>query len=156
MLTAEKTGFWARRYQLTADGQPVAMWDPSWWRTGGTFEVDGRRYQVRANAWGSKFTMRDETDSEVARVERAGRKHWTVVAGGRTYDFRRSSVWGNRQELLVEGVAAGSLRRTSAWSGSIEADLPGVPLPVQIFVVGVQIALWQAAQAAAASSNGGS
>ena len=72
------------------------------------------------------------------------------MAGGRTYEFRRASMWGNQQELLADGVKAGSLRRTGAWSGDVEADLPGMPLPVQICVVGVQIAIWQAQQTAAA------
>lgn len=144
-------GFWRGRYQLVADGRPVAVWDPAWWRTGGDFEVDGRRYQVRAGTWRTKYHMLDETGTEVALVERAGRKRWTVEAGGRRYEFRRASFWGNEQELLADGVRVGSLRRTSAWSGAVEADLPGMPLPVQICVVGVQIAIWQAQQAAAAS-----
>jgi hypothetical protein len=152
MLTAERMGMWRGRYQLVSDGTPVAVWDPSWWRTGGDFEVEGRRYQVRANGWGTKYRMADEQGQEVALVERAGRKHWTVQAGGRTYEFRRESMWGNRQALLADGVKVGSMRRTSAWSGAIEADLPGMPLPVQIFVLGVQIAIWQAQQSSAASS----
>ena len=152
MLTAERIGAWRGRYRLAADGQPVAVWDPSWWRTGGDVEVDGRRYQVRANGWGTKYRMMDETGTEVALVERAGRKQWTVRSAGRTYEFRRTSIWGNRQELWADTVKVGSLRRTSAWSGALEADLPGMPLPVQIFVMGVQIALWQAQQSAAASS----
>lgn len=149
MLTAERMSMWRGRYRMSSDGRPVAEWDPSWWRTGGDFEVDGRRFTVRANGWGTKFRMLDEAGEEVARVERAGRKHWTVVAEGRTYEFRRASLWGNQQELLADGVKAGSLRRTGAWSGDIEADLPGMSLPVQICVVGVQIAVWQAQQAAA-------
>ncbi|GAA0584756.1 hypothetical protein GCM10010172_82180 [Paractinoplanes ferrugineus] len=153
MLTAERTGLLRGRYQLSADGQPVAVWDPSWWRTGGDFDVQGRRYQVRANGWGTKYRMLDETGGEVALVERAGRKHWTVRAGGRTFEFRRASIWGNQQDLLADGVRVGSLRRTSAWSGAIEADLPGMPLPVQICVVGVQIAIWQAQQSAAAAGS---
>jgi hypothetical protein len=150
MLTAEKMGTWGRHYQVADDGRPVAVWDQSWWRTGGGFEVNGRRFQVRGNAWGTGFRMLDEAENEVARVERAGRKKWTVRADGRTYEFRRASFWGNQQQLLADGVQVGSLRRTSAWSGAIEADLPGMPLPVQIFVVGVQIALWKAQSAAAA------
>jgi hypothetical protein len=47
-------------------------------------------------------------------------------------------LWGNRQDLLVDGVKVGSMRRTSAWSGAIEADLSGMPLPVQIRVIVVQ------------------
>jgi hypothetical protein len=108
MLIADRMGRWRGRYRLVADGQPVAEWDPSWWRTGGDFEVDGHRYQVRANGWGSKYRMVDEHGAEV-----------------------------------------GSMRRTSAWSGAVEADLPGMPLPVQICVLGVQIARWQAEQSAA-------
>jgi hypothetical protein len=151
MLTAERMSAWGRRYRIAADGRPVAVWDPSWWRSGGDFEVDGRRFEVRASTWGTRYRMVDESGGEVAVAERAGRRRWTVRAGGRTYDFRRASFWGTRQELLVDDVRAGSLRRTSAWSGSVEADLPGMPLPIQIFVVGVQIAIWRARQSAAAS-----
>jgi hypothetical protein len=134
---------------MSEDGRPVAVWDPSWWRTGGDFEVDGRRFQVRANGWGTKYRMLDEMGNEVALIEKAGRKRWTVRSGGRTYEFRRASFWGNRQELLAGGTKVGSLRRTSGWTGAIEADLPGMPLPVQICVVGVQIAIWQAESASA-------
>ena len=150
MLTAERMSMWRGRYQMKADGRPVAVWDPSWWRTGGDFEVDGRRFTVRANGWGTQYRMLDQAGEEVARVERAGRKRWSVVADGRTYEFRRASMWGSQQELLADGVKAGSLRRTGAWSGDVEADLPGMPLPVQICVVGVQIAIWHAQQTAAA------
>ena len=153
MLTARRMGFWRGRYQVAADGRPVAVWDPAWWRTGGDFEVDGRRFRVRANHWGTQYRMVDETGNEGALMERTGRKHWRVQAGGRTYEFRRASMWGNRYELLAEGATVGSLRRTSAWSGAIEADLPGMPLPVQICVVGVQIAIWQAQQSAAGAGG---
>ena len=153
MLTAEKMSTWGGRYQIAADGRPVAVWDPSWWRSGGDFEVDGRRFQVRANGWGTKYRLLDEAGNEVALVERAGRKHWTVRAGDRSYEFRRASFFGNRQEMLVGGVPAGSLRRTSAWSGAVEADLPGLPLPIQIFLVGVQISICRAQQSAAAAGT---
>jgi hypothetical protein len=146
MLTAKQTSMWRGRYEIGADGRPVTTWDPSWWRSGGDFEIDGRRYRVRAKGWGFKYQMLDQTDTEVALVERAGRKHWHMQASGRTYEFRRASFFSSRQELVVDGKVAGSLRRISAWTGGIEADLPGMPLPLQVFVVGVQIALWQAQQ----------
>jgi hypothetical protein len=153
MVTAEKTSMWRGKYQLSADGRPVAVWDPSWWRTGGDFEIDGHRFSVRANGWGTKYRMLDQAGTEIALVERAGRKNWTVRADGRAYQFRRASVFSSKQELLADGVAVGSLRRTSAWSGAIEADLPTMPLPIQIFVIGVQIAIWQAQQSAAAAGS---
>ncbi|BCJ47182.1 hypothetical protein GCM10010168_72290 [Actinoplanes ianthinogenes] len=135
---------WRGRYEIASDGRAVTVWDPSWWRTGGDFAVDGQQFQVRANGWGTKYRMTDQTGQEVALVERAGRKYWRVLAGGRTYEFRRASFFGDRQEMLVGGAPAGSVHRTSAWTGDIEADLPGLSLPLQIFVVGVQIAIWQA------------
>ena len=149
MLTARRMGTWRGNYQLADDGRPVAVWDPSWWRSGGDFEVDGRRYQVRAGTWGTSYRMTDEMGGEVAAVERAGRKRWTVRAGPRTYEFRRTSIWGTRHELLADGVTVGSVRWTSAWSGVVEADLPGLPLPVRILVLGVQIAIWQTASESA-------
>jgi hypothetical protein len=152
MLTAQRMSMWRARYRLVADGREAAVWEPSWWRIGGNFEIDGRRFQVRHNGWGGTYRLLDEADYEVAVVERAGRKHWTLRADGRVYEFRRASLWGNQQELLAQGVKAGSIRRTSAWKGTVEADLPGLPLPLQIFVVGVQIARWEAQRAAAASS----
>src|SRR3954447_1333758 len=104
MLTAERIGAWRGRYRSPADGERVSVWDPSWWRTGGAFEVDGRHYQVRANGWGTKYRLLDETGAELAVVERAGRKRWTVRAGAQTYEFRRASFWGNRQEMLDNGT----------------------------------------------------
>ncbi|MEU4242542.1 hypothetical protein [Actinoplanes sp. NPDC026619] len=151
MLVAERVSMWRGRYRMVADGREIATWDPSWWRTGGDFEVDGHRFGVRANGWGTKYRMLDEAGNEVALVERAGRKHWSVRADGRTYEFRRASMWGNQQEMLLDGVTVGSMRRTSGWTGAIEADLPGMPLPLQIFVVGAQIARWQAEQSAASA-----
>ncbi|GIF04987.1 hypothetical protein Asi03nite_25250 [Actinoplanes siamensis] len=139
---------WHGRYEIESDGRPVAVWDPSWWRGGGSVGINGQHFEVRANGWGTKYRMLDAAGTEIALVERAGRKHWTVQAGDRAYEFRRPSIFSSRQEMLTGGVPTGWLRRTSPWSGSIEADLPGLPLPLQVFVVGVQIALWQAAQAA--------
>jgi hypothetical protein len=151
MLTARRSSMWSGEYRIEWDGRPVAVWDSSWWRSGGVFEIDGYRFQVRANHWGTKYRMLDQAGNEIALVERAGRKHWTVLADGRTYEFRRASIFGNHQELLIGGVPAGSLRRVSAWSGGIEADLPGMPLPLQVFVIGVQIAIWRAQQSAVAA-----
>ncbi|HEY0535487.1 MAG TPA: hypothetical protein VGD29_28215 [Actinoplanes sp.] len=151
MLIAERTSMLRGRYRLVADGREVAVWDPSWWRTGGSFEIDGDRFEVRANGWGTTFRMHDQAGNVLALVERVGRKHWTAQADGRVYEFRRASLRGNQQDLIVGGARVGSIRRTSGWTGAVEADLPGVPLPTQVFVVGVQIAHWRARQNAVAT-----
>jgi hypothetical protein len=151
MLSVTKTGFWATAYTITADGRELAVWDTSFWRSGGDFVLDGRAYRVRASGWGTTFTMTDDQDRTVATASRVGRKRWTVEAGGHTYHFRRVSVWSNSQELHDDAGRRGVVERSGFWQTTITADLPTLPPPVQVFVIGVVITMWNQQAAAAAS-----
>ncbi|WP_229072873.1 hypothetical protein [Actinoplanes sp. DH11] len=151
MLKAEGRGFWKNKYDLLHDGVKVACWDPSMWSTGGSFTLDGRSYRVRANGWGTKYTMTDDQDAVHASAVRVGRKNWTVEADGRVYEFQRTSSWRNDQQLVHNGIPVGTIKRRNSFSSKVEADLPGLPLPVQIFVLGVLISLWNSQAAAAAA-----
>ncbi|GAA0804672.1 hypothetical protein [Spirilliplanes yamanashiensis] len=155
MLTAEKPTMWRSRYDITNDGGRVARWEPSWWRSGGAFELDGQRYQVHGNALGSRFELIDRTGRQLASARRVGRKRWTVRSGDRTYEFRRASMWRGDQELLLGDQAVGSVRRSSVWRGSAVADLPGMPEPVQVFVLCVVLAMWDAETVAAVAASSG-
>ena len=83
MLNARKASVWTHRYEISADGKHLAIWDGSIWKHGGHFELDGRRYEVRGNMWGSKYGMVAADGTPVASAERVGRKRWTVEASGR-------------------------------------------------------------------------
>jgi hypothetical protein len=157
MLEATKQGFLGNRYDIHADGQPVAAWNSKFWRSGGEITLAGHRYSVDATMFTNRFTMRDAQGTVVATAEKAGRKNWTVVADGKPHRFRRSSLMGNRQDLLVGDNAVGSIRRTGFWRNTVEADLPTLSLPAQVFVVGVMVSVWnsQDSAAAGASSSGG-
>jgi hypothetical protein len=152
MLVARKTSVWRSRYDVLVDGRTIATWDGALWKSGGAFELDGRRYHVNGNAWGNRFSMMDSYGNRVASADRVGRKRWTVEAAGQTYHFRRASPWSNEQELHVGGARVGSVRRTSFWRGEVAADLPGLPLPVQMFVLGVVITMWDAQASAGAAA----
>ena len=152
MLKARRTSLWRDRYDLVADGQPLATWDGRAWRSGGTFDLAGRRYDVKSNVWGTRFEMTDEMGMTVASADRVGRKRWTVEAGGRTYGFQRASWWRSEELLLADDRPAGSVRRVSTWRSDAVADLPGLPLPVQVFVVVVVLTMWDAQAAAAVSA----
>ncbi|MBF9129621.1 hypothetical protein I0C86_11695 [Plantactinospora sp. S1510] len=143
MLEARKASVWQSRYEISVDGRTVTTWDSTFWKAGGSFELDGQHYQVRGNAWGSRYTLLDAADTTVASADRVGRKRWAVEAGGQTYHFQRASLWSNEQELQIGGRRVGSAKRTSFWRGDVVADLPGLPLPVQIFAVGVVITTWE-------------
>lgn len=154
MLKARKAGIWSHRYEIAADGKHLATWDGSMWKHGGHFELEGRRYEVRGNMWGSKYGMVAEDGTPLASAERVGRKRWTVAAGGRTYEFQRASMWRREEELLSAGLKIGSIKRVSVWRSDAEADLPGLPVPLQVFVLAVVLTMWDWADEAAASAGG--
>jgi hypothetical protein len=152
MLTAEKPSPWRQRYDIGQDGRPIARWEPSWWKSGGAFVLDDQRYEVRGNAARGRFELFGPAGQPLASAQRMGRRRWTVRAGERTYQFRRGSIWRAEQELLLGDQPVGSIRRTSMWRRSAVADLPGIPAPVQVFVLCVVLTMWDAAAAAASSS----
>lgn len=155
MLLAKRTSIWRARYEVSQHGHPVAHWDGAVWRQGGDLEVAGQPFQVRGNMWGSRFSMLDKAGGVIAAADRVGRKRWSVTAGPVTYQFQRASVWSEAQDLLVDGRKVGSVRKVSVWRSDVAVDLPGVPLPVQVFILGVLVTMWQAHAAAAASGGGG-
>lgn len=143
---------WKNRYDITADGEQLATWDESSWKTGGTLELDGRHYEVRANMWGTRYELVDGDGTSIASADRVGRKSWTVEADGRTYEFRRVSMWRQEEELRSDGQRVGSVRRKSIWRGDAVADLPGIPRPVEVFVLAVVLTMWDLAAASAATA----
>ncbi|MBL7256183.1 hypothetical protein JKJ07_17950 [Actinoplanes sp. LDG1-01] len=141
---------------MTDRGREITTWDKSTWKSGGEFTLEGRRFRVRSKIWGSKYTMVDDSDTVVASAERVGRKHWTVSAGGQTYNFRRKSFWSSEEEFVLGDTRVGSIRKTSFWGGTVEVELPGLTPQLQLFVLAVVLSKWDAeAAAAAASSSGG-
>jgi hypothetical protein len=149
MLKATKVRRLSSTYDITADGRPVTRWEASVWRSAGTFTLEGRRYRVRSNAWGSQFTMTDEAGTTVATAGKVSRREWTVAMAGQTYAFRRPSWWRNQFDLVVNGQAVGGVRRISSWRTDVEANLPNLPLAAQVFTVGVALLTWEAGDTAA-------
>jgi len=149
MIEARKASVWKNRYDIIADGRRLATWDGSSWKAGGTVELDGRHYEVRANMWGSTYAMVDEDGTRIASADHVGRKNWTVEADGRTFEFRRASWWRQEEELHSEGLQVGSVKRNSMWRGDAVADLPGLPLSVEVFVLAVALTKWDSEAASA-------
>jgi hypothetical protein len=153
MLEARGVSLWRNRYEIVADGQPLGMWDGRVWRNGGTFDLAGRRYNVKSNLWGTRFEMIDEAGMIVATANRVGRKRWTVEASDRAYRFQRASWWRSEELLLADDRPMGSVRRVSRWRRDAVADLPDLPLVVQVFVVVVVLAMWDAQATVAATAG---
>ncbi|GLZ34138.1 hypothetical protein Lesp02_63250 [Lentzea sp. NBRC 105346] len=142
---------WRSQYELSSDGTRIATWHDRLWRNGGTLELEGRRYEVKSNLFATRYEMTDEAGEVVAVADRIGRKRWTVESNGQLYRFRRASWWRHEEQLLEGDQPIGSVKRVSAWRSDAVADLPGLPLPLQVFVFTIVLTAWDA-QAAAASS----
>ena len=151
MLEARRVGAFSARREILLDGRPLTRWDGSWWRSGGAFTLDGQRYEVSSNVWGSQFTMSDQVGGVVASAGKLGRRQWTLITGGRTYEFRRASWWRQQEDLVLDGRPVGSVRSTSMWRGTAQADLPGLPLPAQVFALAIVLTMWDAQNSAAAA-----
>lgn len=154
MLRADKDGVFSKTYRITEDGRDVTTFESRWWTSGGSFRLDGHTYRIRANMWGGRYGMADENQARVASAEKVGRKNWTVTSPEGAYRFRRASIWRQDQVLLHEDREIGEVRRASRWKGGAVAELPGLSLALQVFVVAVVLTMWEQQAAAAASSSG--
>jgi hypothetical protein len=143
LLRASRVGLLSTRYQITRDDEPLCTWKPMAFLGGGSFELDGRRYDVARGGWtGRRYRLLDADDELVALADGVGRTEWTLVVGGVTHTFERPALLRLDQVLVRDGERAGSVRRLSAWRGEAEADLPALPLPVQVFVLVSLLAVW--------------
>ena|SRR5690242_7707864 len=149
MIEAHKVSAWKGRYDIVADGRPVATWDKSAWTSRGRLEIEGRPHEVRANLWQGNWAMTAADGSVVATATGVGRTTWTAEADRVAYTFRRGPWWRYEVELLAAGVAVGSVRRPRLWRSDAVADLPGLPLEVAVFVLAVVLAKWDNDSAAA-------
>lgn len=149
-LQATKASIWKNRYDISQDGRAVARWQASTWKTGGSLELDGQRYTVSGNMWGSTYGMAREDGTPVATANHVGRKRWTVESEGRSYELQRASWWSQEQQLCSGGQPRGSIKRTSMWRSDATAELPDLPLPVQVFILVVALSMWDSSAAASA------
>jgi hypothetical protein len=143
VLRASRAGLLSTRYDITRDDEAISTWKPSAFIGGGSFELGGHRYDVARGGWtGRRYRLCDETGRVVALADGVGRSTWTLETGGQVHTFERPSPWRRDQVLVRDGAQVGTVRRTSAWFGEAEAELPGLPQAVQVFVLVSLLAVW--------------
>lgn len=143
VLRASRMGPLSTRYEITREGAVLSTWKPSAFLGGGSFVLDGRRYDVARGGWTwCRYRLLDEAGELVAVADGVGRPEWTLETGGESHTFQRPSVYRNDHVLHSGGPSGGTVRRTSSWQGEAEADLPDLPLPVQVFVLVSLLAVW--------------
>ncbi|MGW5577190.1 hypothetical protein [Micromonospora chokoriensis] len=132
----------------------MTVWEGSFWKNDGEFHLGERRYRLIGNIWSRRFALVDDQNNVIAEADQVTRKQWTVQVGNEAHRLRRASFWSSQQELLAGDRVVGTVKRAGFWGGGVGVDLPGLPLPAQIFVLGIVLVIWrqQSASAAAAGS----
>ncbi len=142
------------RWEVREEGVPLLVLEKKGWRSGVEYTLDGTPYEVRSTWTGGRYTLASG-DAEIAHADRIGRKHWSVTTPEGEFHFRRRSIWKADQEWVSApdaSEALGGIHRTGTWRGDAQADLPGMPTPLAVFVLAVVLLMWE--QAAAAATAG--
>ena len=144
MLEAHRvSSFRSRRWEIREDGAPLVVLEKKGWRSGVSYTLDGTVYDVTVTWTGGQYTLCSD-DAELARAHRVGRKRWAVTTPEGEFHFRRRSIWRSDQEWVRSPdapTALGGVRRSGTWRGDAEADLPGMPTPLAVFVLTVVLLL---------------
>lgn len=141
VLRASRAGLLSTRYEVVDDeGRPVCTWKPSAFFGGGAFVLHSRSYDVARGGWtGHRYRLLLAGEL-VALADGVGRAAWTLDTGGVTHAFERPSLLRQDHVLLApDGSPAGRVRRR--WAETT-ADLPDLPLAVQVFVLVSLLAVW--------------
>lgn len=147
MLYARRPSVWSSRTDLTADGKLITSWKWQAFSRTLDLDLDGRRYRVvSSGVVRARFELVDDRVLAVAGAERVGSGRWTLDADGRSHEFRRRSIWSPEQQMMSGDTVIGHVRVTGGWRGAVEADLPWLSRPAQVFVVVAVTAVWAAAQ----------
>jgi hypothetical protein len=142
MLRVKQVGFLAPDYDVFSNDESLTLYETSMWRAGGTFTLDAVVYEARCNLMASWWDL-TTGDKLVARAGSLLRAQWTIQADGHSYRFQRAGLFRREFEYLRDDAVVGFIRRPSMWNNDIEADLPGLPLVLQVFLVGVCVVAWR-------------
>ncbi|ROP27562.1 hypothetical protein EDD30_0239 [Couchioplanes caeruleus] len=147
---------WHSRYELTIDDQPIGVWRGRFYRLGGDLELQGHCYQVRSPSWFSDWCfMLDAHGTRLATASRGKGRRQIIEAQGQTYHLS-PNLLGTAHQVHVGSVWVGWVERASFWRRDLgAAELPGLPLTVQAFILAVVIDSWTKGVGGGGEAGGG-
>jgi hypothetical protein len=136
-LHARRTGF-PRRFEILDGAADPTTVPARTARRGGRIEIDGQPYQIERTRLAQQYRLSSLDGHPVAAAARTQLRGWDIeVGGGRILRMNRASL-GSRETLLDgTGRQVGEIRRIER---GVEADLPGLDHPTQVFVLIVALA----------------
>ena len=135
MVHAKRVNPPSQRYDFTEDGRPLTTFALRRGRTGARFGLHGANYVVRAHRFSGVYELHDADGTVVATTDRVGRS-WHLTCSGRVVGFRQTAA-ASREYAMIgdDGATAGTVRRAGHLRSELTADLPGLELALQVFVL---------------------
>ncbi|HEY7850142.1 MAG TPA: hypothetical protein VIC27_08760 [Ktedonobacterales bacterium] len=148
-MTAAAQGAIARRYQIAAEGVPVAEINFPALGPSTASPIAGRTYRLRrVGVLRERLTL--EPDAAGARAVASAtqrdplRRDFAVELGDRHLRLRAASPLRSEYLLLDGAQTIGAVRPAGALRHDAEADLPDdLPLEARIFILWVVLLLWR-------------
>lgn len=136
-LHVRRSGF-PRRLEILDGTAELATISARTVRRGGRIEIDGQPYQIERTRLAQRYRLSSSDGHPVAAAARTQLRGWDIeVGGGRILRLNRASL-GSRETLLDDtGRQVGEIRRIAR---GVEADLPELDHPTQVFVLVVALA----------------
>ncbi|NEV85188.1 hypothetical protein GUR47_00540 [Streptomyces tendae] len=150
MLHAKRIPLPSQEYELSEDGQALTTFSLRRGRIGARFTLHGADYHVRTHRFSGVYELLDGGGTVVASTDRV-RRSWNMTCSERVVPFRRTAVADREYTMLGDdGEPAGAIRRTGHVRSEVTADLPGLELVLQVFVLVVVLLRRRRKRAAAA------
>jgi hypothetical protein len=136
-LHAHRAGF-PRNFEILDGTAPITTISARTVRRGGRIEIDGQPYQVERTGLAQHYRLSSMDGHPVAAASRTLPRGWDIeVGGGRMLRMTRATA-GSREVLLDDtDRQVGEIRRVVR---GVEAELPGLDHPSQVFVLIVALA----------------
>ena len=158
MLIAHTVGFFAATLKIYQGKEEVARIKTSGWRERADLEINENGYRKffslkRDGVFSGSFLLLEMERVICSAIKpSAFSNRFEISLDGRSYEFRRPSIWSQRFVLISNGVEVGSVVPRGFFRRRFEIDLPeALPLAVKAFVFWLSLVIFKREQSAAAS-----
>lgn len=127
-----------RRFEIRSGPSTISTIPARTARRGGRIQIDEQSFRLERTGLARHYRLSSVDGHPVAAASRSGWAGWDIeVAGGRLVRMNRGSLGSGEALLDDAGVRVGEIRRVTH---GVEADLPGLDRPTQVFVLIVALA----------------
>lgn len=145
-------------YTISRHGEEIAELRLSWFREAGEVTIDDVPHTLARDGMISRSFTLARREKVVARAHkpRSLRNRIEVEYDCRTYELVNASLWRSAFHVRADGQDLGSIRRASLFSRRAVVELPDDwELPLQVFLAGLALFLWNREDSSVATVGAG-